>query len=44
MDYVVFNCKDFANPTVVTWHNGTTGAAVTSANIQLYAGANATAR
>ena len=32
--------KDFSNPTVVTWHNGTTGAAVTSANIQLYAGAD----
>ena len=33
--------KDFANPTVVTWHNATTGAAVSSANIQLYAGADA---
>ena len=32
--------KDFANPAVVTWHNGTTGAAVNSANIQLYAGAD----
>ena len=32
--------KDFANPAVVTWHNGTTGAAVTSASIQLYAGAD----
>ena len=42
LDYVVFAtpAKDFANPTVVTWHNGTTGAAVTSANIQLYAGAD----
>ena len=32
--------KVFANPAVVTWHNGTIGAAVNSANIQLYAGAD----
>ena len=41
LGYVVFGvyAKDFANPQVVSWFNVTTGAPVTSANIQLYAGA-----
>ena len=33
--------KDFANPTVVTWLNGTTSAPVTAGNITLYAGSDA---
>ena len=40
---VTFNnipAKNFANPEVVTWFNVTTGAPVTSANIQLYAGSS----
>lgn len=43
LGYVVFGvyAKDFANPQVVTWFNVTTGAPVTSANIQLYAGSDA---
>lgn len=40
---VTFNnipAKNFANPEVVTWFNVTTGAPVTAANIQLYAGSS----
>ena len=33
--------KNFANPTVVTWLNGTTSAPVTAGNITLYAGSDA---
>ncbi|WP_061204382.1 SLAP domain-containing protein [Lactobacillus crispatus] len=40
---VVMNvtAKNFANPTVVTWLNGTTSAPVTAGNITLYAGSDA---
>lgn len=32
--------KNFADPAVITWHSANTGAPVTSANFQLYAGAD----
>ena len=43
LSYVIFpvTAKNFANPEIVSWFNVTTGAPVTSANIQLYAGSNA---
>ena len=41
--YVVLgvHAKNFADPTVVTWLNGTTSAPVTAGNITLYAGSDA---
>ena len=41
--YVVLGvyAKNFADPTVVTWLNGTTSAPVTAGNITLYAGSDA---
>ena len=43
LSYVIFpvTAKNFANPEIVSWFNVTTGAPVTSASIQLYAGSNA---